>query len=66
LRELGVAALRLSPQSRHMGRVVEAFHAALAGEGGQAEKLARIMPGPPVDGYWHGRAGLEYGVEPQP
>ncbi len=59
LRELKVASLRLSPQSRHMGRVVAAFHAALAGETGAADMLARIMPGPPVDGYWHGRAGLE-------
>lgn len=61
LRELGVASLRLSPQSRHMGRAVEAFRAALAGEDGAADRLVRVMPGPPVDGYWHGRAGLEYG-----
>jgi O2-independent ubiquinone biosynthesis protein UbiV len=60
LRELGVASLRLSPQSRHMGRVVQAFHAALEGDNSQAGKLARLMPGKPVDGYWHGKAGLEY------
>lgn len=59
LRGLGVAALRLSPQAHHMGRVVEAFRAALAGEHNAAEMLARFMPGQPVDGYWHGRAGLE-------
>jgi len=63
LRELGIASLRLSPQSHHMGRVVEAFQAALAGETGAAEKLARVMPGPAVDGYWHGRAGLEHSTE---
>jgi len=63
LRELGVASLRLSPQSRHMGRVVEAFRAALAGEAGAADALARVMPGPAVDGYWHGRAGLEHRLE---
>lgn len=63
LRELGVACLRLSPQSRHMGRVVAAFEAALAGEAGAAEQLARVLPGPPVDGYWHGRAGLDCGTE---
>ncbi|WP_018077937.1 U32 family peptidase [Thiobacillus denitrificans] len=63
LRQLGIASLRLSPQSRHMGRVVEAFRAALAGEDNAADALARIMPGPPVDGYWHGRAGLEYGTQ---
>ena len=63
LRELGIASLRLSPQSHHMGRVVDAFQAALAGEIGAAEKLARVMPGPAVDGYWHGRAGLEHSTE---
>jgi len=60
LRDLGVASLRLSPQSRHMERVIDAFQAALAGEARAAEKLARVMPGPAVDGYWHGRAGLEH------
>jgi collagenase-like PrtC family protease len=63
LRELGIASLRLSPQSRHMGRVVEAFAAALAGETTDADALARVMPGPAVDGYWHGRAGLEHVAE---
>jgi collagenase-like PrtC family protease len=63
LRELGIACLRLSPQSRHMGGVVGAFHAALAGETNAANALARVMPGPAVDGYWHGRAGLEHHTE---
>jgi collagenase-like PrtC family protease len=62
LRELNIASLRLSPQSRHMGRVVEAFQAALAGQAEAASALARIMPGPAVDGYWHGRAGLEHSI----
>ncbi|MFP5505177.1 MAG: U32 family peptidase [Gammaproteobacteria bacterium] len=61
LRSLGVASLRLSPQARHMERVVAAFDAALAGDADAAAALARIMPGPAVDGYWHGRAGLERG-----
>ena len=59
LRELKIDSLRLSPQSHHMGRVVETFQAVLAGASCDTDKLARIMPGPPVDGYWHGRAGLE-------
>ena len=63
LRGLGVGTLRLSPQSRHMGRVVEAFRAALAGEADAAQSLARVMPGQPVDGYWHGRAGLESSIQ---
>ena len=65
LRDLGVVSLRLSPQSRHMGRVVEAFRAALAGEARAAEKLARVMPGPAVDGYWHGQAGLDHSAARQ-
>lgn len=60
LRELGVNTLRLSPQSQHMGRVVQAFHAALEGDASQTAALACLMPGKPVDGYWHGKAGLEY------
>jgi collagenase-like PrtC family protease len=63
LRKLGIASLRLSPQSRHMGRVVDAFQAALAGDTHAADTLTHILPGPPVDGYWHGRAGLDYGME---
>ncbi|MBT9541285.1 U32 family peptidase [Thiobacillus sp.] len=63
LRELDIASLRLSPQSRHMERVVDAFQAALAGDLHAADTLTHILPGPPVDGYWHGRAGLEYGME---
>jgi O2-independent ubiquinone biosynthesis protein UbiV len=63
LRELNIASLRLSPQSRHMGRVAEAFQSALDGEHVVASALARVMPGKAVDGYWHGRAGLEASME---
>jgi len=62
LASLGVASLRLSPQSRHMARVVAAFDAALHGAAGAAAELARLLPGPAVDGYWHGRPGLEHGA----
>ena len=65
LRDLGVVSLRLSPQSRHMERVIDAFQAALAGEARAAEKLARVMPGPAVDGYWHGQAGLDHSAARQ-
>ncbi len=60
LRELGVTSLRLSPQSRHMERVVAAFAAALAGDTTAAAGLAKFVPGASVDGYWHGHAGLEH------
>lgn len=59
LRDMGVTCLRLSPQSHHMARVVAAFAAALAGDTNAGAGLAKVMPGPSVDGYWHGRAGLE-------
>lgn len=60
LRDMGVTCLRLSPQSRHMERVVMAFEAALGGEATAAARLAKVLPGPSVDGYWHGHAGLEH------
>jgi len=63
MRELGIASLRLSPQSHHMARVVEAFQSALTGDTPGADTLKRIMPGPPVDGYWHGHAGLELATD---
>lgn len=62
-RALGVTHLRLSPQSRHMGRVVGVFDAlrqnALAPRDA-ASQLQKLMPGEPCDGYWLGRPGLDY------
>jgi len=58
-----VDMLRLSPQSRHMGRVVEVFHALANGEiaaGEAPAKLEKLIPGLPCDGYWLGKAGLDY------
>jgi hypothetical protein len=46
-----------------MERVVEVFRSLLAGEMVAAdapERLQRLMPGMPCDGYWLGKAGLEY------
>ncbi len=54
---LGVDLLRISPQSRHMERVVSAFHDAVEGEGAP-ESLERLAPAGVCDGYWHGVAGL--------
>ena len=61
LSALGVDVLRLSPQSEHMGDVVEWFRARLDGRcpAAQADAaLAPLLPGPMVAGYWHGRAGM--------
>lgn len=63
LRSTGVDVLRLSPQSRHMERVVSVFHALVQGDIAPTEatqRLDRIMPGQPCDGYWLGEAGMAY------
>ena len=63
LRDTGVDVLRLSPQARQMGRVVEVFRALLDGNIAIPEaiqKLDRFMPGQPCDGYWLGEAGMAY------
>ena len=60
---LGVTHLRLSPQSRHMGRVVGAFDALRQNTLAPLDAAAQLqkwMPGEPCDGYWLGRPGLDY------
>ncbi len=63
MQQLGVDVVRLSPQSRHMGRVVESFAAVNRGEitiaQGEAQ-LARIIIGQPCNGYWYGEAGMDW------
>ena len=59
----GVDVLRLSPQSRHMGRMVAVFRDLLAGDYDVAElatRLDRLMPGAACDGYWLGQAGMTH------
>lgn len=57
----GVQVLRLSPQSRHMDRVVAAFRGLLDGDTADAaSRLGRLIPGAPCDGYWLGEAGMTY------
>jgi collagenase-like PrtC family protease len=63
LAEAGVDVLRLSPQSRHTGRVVTLFRRLLEGHLAPADasaRLAPLMPGAPCDGYWRGEAGMSY------
>lgn len=62
MRALGVDAVRLSPQARHMPGIVDVFDAARRKALAPHEALARLrplMPGPGCNGYWHGRPGLE-------
>jgi O2-independent ubiquinone biosynthesis protein UbiV len=62
MRELGVDAVRLSPQPEHMAEVIAAFRAARDGAAptAVAALLAPALPAPACNGYWHGRPGLDY------
>jgi collagenase-like PrtC family protease len=61
LQAMGVHGLRISPQWQHTGEVVQQFRRVLDGAA-QAEdvlpQLAAQAPGPLVDGYWRGQAGM--------
>jgi len=68
LHATAVDLLRLSPQSRQMGRVVELFRALLDGDiaaSAAPQQLDKLMPGQPCDGYWLGEAGMAYSVRRQ-
>lgn len=56
----GVDVVRLSPQARYMAAVVAHYRDALAGDAADTAALRRLMPAEPCDGYWLGRAGLDY------
>jgi len=61
LARLGVDVLRISPQHRHTGAIIDAFHAALrdpSSAAGTAAALEHYMPCGPCSGYWHGAAGM--------
>ena len=62
MRELGVDAVRLSPQPERMNEVIAAFRAAQDGAAPAdvAAMLAPALPAAACNGYWHGRPGLEY------
>ena len=66
LRAANVTLLRLSPQSRHMERVVAVYRHLLDGILSPADapaSLAPMMPAMPCDGYWLGQAGMVYHPE---
>lgn len=61
--DLGVDLLRISPQSHHTMRIVQAFAEVLRDGRSLPEvqqELAGYMPAGPCDGYWKGRAGLSW------
>ena len=57
MRELAIDAVRISPQPRFTAEVVAAFDAARRGE--RAEAAAAWAPEGLVNGFWHGKAGIE-------
>lgn len=62
LRRAGIGVVRLSPQYRHMDRIVEHWRQALVATPRADAHLAlrTLMPGAPCDGYWLGRSGQDY------
>ena len=63
VRELGVDAFRLSPQSSNMNEIIEAFSRALRGELAGPDLESALAPhrlGDFGDGYWHGKPGIEH------
>ena len=58
---IGADIVRISPHSRHTGRVVALFDACRRGKLDPAEaagKLERLFPAGTCDGYWLGGAGM--------
>ncbi len=62
LAEMGVSALRVSPQSQGTEQVLAAFDRVLK-HGGTAE-AELPSPAPTCDGYWHGEAGMAQAKDP--
>lgn len=63
----GIGALRLSPQSRHMDKVVQAWRALVNAQATAKEtqnRLEKLMPGNACDGYWLGESGHSYHPDP--
>ncbi|WP_428603201.1 ubiquinone anaerobic biosynthesis protein UbiV [Sedimenticola sp.] len=62
IQALEVDVLRISPQARHTGKVIDLFQGCLQGdierETGM-EKLEKLLPVGSCNGYWHGDAGME-------
>ncbi|HEY0720319.1 MAG TPA: U32 family peptidase [Gammaproteobacteria bacterium] len=67
MRALAIDVVRLSPQSRHMDKVVEAFRNVIDGtltppQGREA--LRGLTRGEPSNGFWHGVAGMAWQPSP--
>lgn len=62
MRGMGVDVARISPQAFHTPRIVRLFRECLDGSTPPAaalQQMKKLMPGEAVDGYWHGKPGIE-------
>ncbi len=62
MRGMGVDVARISPQAFHTPRIVKLFRECLEGNMPPAaalQQMKKLMPGEAVDGYWHGKPGIE-------
>lgn len=62
MRTMGVDVVRLSPQSAHMGDIVQLLHGVLRGTLTVVQarsSMADLMPAAPCNGFWHGKPGQE-------
>ena len=56
MRELGIDAVRISPQPQHTGAIIAAFDAARQGKSALADPAWNAEG--LVNGFWHGKAGI--------
>ena len=62
MRGMGMDVVRISPQAFHTPRIVRLFRECLIGSMQPAaalQQMKKLMPGEAVDGYWHGKPGIE-------
>lgn len=67
--ELGIEAIRLSPQPGDMGAIIAAFDAARRGQPPASQPDRNSLAGAAgyCDGYWHGKPGIQLenqGIQP--
>lgn len=63
LEAAGVDVVRVSPQGERTLEVLAAFRDAIDGRRSPRDAFASIadtLPGPPCNGFWHGRPGFEW------
>lgn len=62
MRDMGVDIVRLSPQAFHTPRIIKLYRDCLEGRISPQDALLqmkKLMPSAAVDGYWHGKPGIE-------